>query len=598
MYNNEIYNLLIFQKSACVTDLNVKVSNFDFGECYNKIKNKYNLEDDLIIAFLENFEKDKNNPALSIEIFHPKTKEKIDALSICRNDEFVVNHNIYAFIDENNTNYDILMDLLNNEINIFDPNVDFYTDLCYYYLSPKKKDIPLKDRLSEFYPNITLCDSGCKNIGINMTSHTTLCECKYSEVLNNSKFNSDLMSDTMGDLNKMVSSSNIEVLKCLTKAIKKFTKEVGGFIILSFFICSAISALLFYLIENIKINSYIHNLYEKFKYIILKNISNINSPPPKKDGKDSQDNKDNIDSRNNKLSINNSNRKLKKLEKNIKNKRNQNFIARKYTSRSLNKNLISSVATENNNLSGKKDDDIETDIIFFERFLAKSIQEMGFHDAYKYDQRTFYEIFSESICDNVKTINTFFVSDPFMPITLKIVIYILNITLYFVINGIFYSENYISEVYHSIDEEKFFSFIPRSIKRFLYTLMVGGIIQILIHLFMIEENRFKKLLIRNQNDLEELKLEVVNLIRLIQKRLLAFFIIVLVIFIFSFLYVISFNYVYHYTQFEWIKSSIFIFIIMELLIIIICLLSAFIRKISFKCKSDRLYKLSQIIDEV
>ena len=88
---------------------------------------------------------------------------------------------------------------------------------------------------------------------------------------------------------------------------------------------------------------------------------------------------------------------------------------------------------------------------------------MGFHDAYKYDQRTFLEIFSEAIYDNVKTINSFFISEPFKPITLKIVIYILNITLYFAINGLFYSDDYISEVYHSQNNENFFSFVPRSI---------------------------------------------------------------------------------------------------------------------------------------
>ena len=101
---------------------------------------------------------------------------------------------------------------------------------------------------------------------------------------------------------------NIEVLKCLIKAMKRFTNEVGGFIILSFFICSIISTVLFYLLEYIKMKSYIHNLYEKFKLIILENITNnINSPPPKKDNKDEEDNKDSKDdndSNKNKLSIN------------------------------------------------------------------------------------------------------------------------------------------------------------------------------------------------------------------------------------------------------------------------------------------------------
>ena len=115
---------------------------------------------------------------------------------------------------------------------------------------------------------------------------------------------------------------------------------------------------------------------------------------------------------------------------------------------------------------------------------------------------------------------------------------------------------------------------------------------------MVEEKRFKKLLINNQNDIIKLKIEVAKLISLIQRRLIIFFIIVLVIFIFSFLHIVSFNYVFHYTQFEWIKSSIFIFIFIELIMIIICLLYAFIRKMSFKCKSDRLFKLSQIINEI
>ena len=115
---------------------------------------------------------------------------------------------------------------------------------------------------------------------------------------------------------------------------------------------------------------------------------------------------------------------------------------------------------------------------------------------------------------------------------------------------------------------------------------------------MVEEKRFKKLLINNQKDIIKLKIEVAKLNDLIQKRIIIFFIIVLAVFIFSFLHIVSFNYVFHYTQFEWIKSSIFIFIIIELLMIIVCLLYTFIRKMSYKCKSDRMFRLSQIINEI
>ena len=47
-------------------------------------------------------------------------------------------------------------ELTKQDINIFDTNSDFYTDLCFHFKSPiDGKDIPLKERLKLFFPNIT-----------------------------------------------------------------------------------------------------------------------------------------------------------------------------------------------------------------------------------------------------------------------------------------------------------------------------------------------------------------------------------------------------------------------------------------------------------
>ena len=179
---------------------------------------------------------------------------------------------------------------------------------------------------------------------------------------------------------------------------------------------------------------------------------------------------------------------------------------------------------------------------------------------------------------------------------LKIVIYLLYITLFFAVNGFFFSEKYISKVYHLKEEEKFFSFIPRSFDRFIYTMSVGYIIKFIINFFFVKEERMKRIFIREMNNINELKYQIVQMVKTIKKRLISFFIFVFFIFIFVFLYVICFNFVYHFTQYEWIKSSIFIIIALEILIMIICLFSAEIRIISLKCKSERLFKLSNIIN--
>ncbi len=57
-----------------------------------------------------------------------------------------------------------------------------------------------------------------------------------------------------------------------------------------------------------------------------------------------------------------------------------------------------------------------------------------------------------------------------------------------------------------------------------------------------------------------------------------------------------FNNVYPNLSGEWIKSSICIIIIMQILTVLEGLLIAIIRLIAFKCKSERIYKIKDLFD--
>ena len=234
----------------------------------------------------------------------------------------------------------------------------------------------------------------------------------------------------------------------------------------------------------------------------------------------------------------------------------------------------------------------------FAEYLSKSTDEMDFNDALKYDKRSFKEAFIELISEKIMTVNTFFMSEPLKPFLVKLVIYLLYINLFLIINGLFFSEDYISTVYYLEKKDKFFSFVPRSITRFLYTMAVSVIINFMINCFFIEEKRIKRIFIREKDNQKILKKEVASLSNLLKKRLIIFFIITFIIFIFSFIYIICFNYVYHFTQKEWIISSIFIIMVIELLVLLLSLLEICLRFISFKFKSERLYKLSNLLNEL
>lgn len=81
------------------------------------------------------------------------------------------------------TNIDKIFSLTKQNINIFDNKNDFYNDISFNYESPIGKDIPFKDRLKDFYPNVTLCDDRCRYKEINLVSMTSICQCKFSELI-------------------------------------------------------------------------------------------------------------------------------------------------------------------------------------------------------------------------------------------------------------------------------------------------------------------------------------------------------------------------------------------------------------------------------
>ena len=72
-----------------------------------------------------------------------------------------------------------------------------------------------------------------------------------------------------------------------------------------------------------------------------------------------------------------------------------------------------------------------------------------------------------------------------------------------------------------------------------------------------------------------------------------FIIISYVLTIFSWYYISCFNNVYPYLKIEWIKSSIFILIVMQIMTTLGCLLFTFLKYISIKCKSEKMFRISK-----
>jgi len=230
----------------------------------------------------------------------------------------------------------------------------------------------------------------------------------------------------------------------------------------------------------------------------------------------------------------------------------------------------------------------ENQNIDIDAFLRPDLDEMDYDDAIKYDKRPFCLYFWERIKDRQIIINIFLGNELLRPITMKILLLVLYIELYFVVNGLFYSETYISDLYYSTEEENFFSFFTRSIDRFFYTTIVGVIVRYVIGFIFTEERKIRKTFLREKDNFVKLKYAIFKIIKNIKTRFIIFIILCFVVSILSWYYVNCFNNVYPGVKIEWIKSSIVIIIIFQLLPVVFAFLEAILRGISFKCKSEKL----------
>ena len=129
---------------------------------------------------------------------------------------------------------------------------------------------------------------------------------------------------------------------------------------------------------------------------------------------------------------------------------------------------------------------------YFKEYLSTSPDEMEYDDAIKRDKREFCEYFWDFLKEKQSLAYTFISSDRINTRTIKLILFSLNITLYFVVCGLLFSESFISELYNTDDEkETFFSFIPRNIDKVIYTTIVSIFIGYLNGFFFLDEKKYK-----------------------------------------------------------------------------------------------------------
>ena len=636
------FTMALYKNSSCIDELKLNITKIEYDSCIQQLKIDNNIDEDkeLIVAVIDVMK--GNNPITSFGFFNPDTGEKLDASKSCSDKSVKMYEDILTLLND-----PLAIELLEQQkINIFDLNDGFYKDICFHFNSPNGKDATLQDRMKSFYPNLTLCNPGCKNKGINITTLRAECECTFQDLLSKNIFENDLFGDnvfikeSIQEIADMINNLNLEILACYKDIFdfKYFKKNKGGFIVILLFILHTICIIVYSAKSKNTMIRFIYSILEKYIFYIKKKKKNkkndnskqqiLHSPTKKeikkKKNKEIKNNKNKNDSnKKNKKNFKND-KKEENNKKKEKNKRKINFkqiniinfnfknskkkklndkdkeqstslsqrIGKLFKFNLKNKNIITNRPKKNNTkfnyLLIKNDIDIK-------KYLEQSPEYMEYDDVIEEDKRTFCQYICEKIKYNQLIINTFIINENIKPKSIKIAVFIVIIDIYFLTNGLFYSDSYISEIFNSNKKETFFSFIPRAIDRFIYTTIIVNVIEYIIKFFFVEEIKIKKILIKNEKHLVNLKYEISKIIKTIIKYIKALIIINYIIIIFSWYYLSCFNNIYPNINNEWILSSIFIIVVMQILYFISTIFEASLRFLSIKFESEKLFKLSLLL---
>ena len=658
------YSIILYKTSECITKLNLNIPKIDFKECYQKVKNYYSLQKDLVISIIDRYIYDEKsgvkNPDTTYAFFHPETGVNLNANEICKDDKIIIEENILLIIKSNQT----LLFFSNQNVDIFNISNEFYTDICFHFESPKNKDVVIKDRIQSYYPNVTLCDSGCKNTGINLTSLSAICECSFKDLLDNNFLNDNKIMDNIiiNELVDQVSLAlkilNLEVMKCYKTIFnpKYMSKCTGFYIVLIILLFELICVITYFLFGKKKFIGFIFKVSEIYKDLNLFKIkkridldltqNNINFPPKKKGINLKESNAFNIkninfqDQQIQRFEKRNQSSKLISLNKLVKRKSQRKRKTMKNVSICINmtkfninniasNNNSNSILLMNNNYINKNNDNGNFQNMYrlsrkkiksksakfsesnkvrkavkekfegnsneigfnIEDYLLTPLDDIDFEDAILEKKSNFIIYFFERIKKQHIFINTFFIDDNIQPRSIKILLFLTEIDLYLLVNAMLFNEDYISEIFHNEKQDKFFSFTPRSINRYIYTTFSGTIIKSLIKLCFIKEKKYIKLLKRSENS-RQLSTEIYLFHQKLSKGYNYFIIIVICITLFSWYYISCFNNVYQYTKNEWIISSI-IFITTTLIFnALSALLETIFRYLSVELENEQIYKFS------
>ena len=222
----------------------------------------------------------------------------------------------------------------------------------------------------------------------------------------------------------------------------------------------------------------------------------------------------------------------------------------------------------------------------------EELNTLEYEIAIVYDKRTYFQYYWSLLKKKQLILFTFIPANDYNLFTIKISLFLIAFSLYFTINGFFFSD----ETMHKIHEDKGSFNIFNQIPQILYSTVICAAINMILKLLSLSEKNI--LLIKHEKKMSIAVKKSKNIEKCINIKFTIFFILSCILLLFFWYFISCFCAVYNNTQFILIKDTLVSFALSMLYPFGLNLLPGMLRIPAIRAKNkDKkcIYKISGLI---
>ena len=288
-----------------------------------------------------------------------------------------------------------------------------------------------------------------------------------------------------------------------------------------------------------------------------------------------------------------------KIQKKIEKKKETKNKNKNINKKKININKITSsidifkrhsISTEKETKNLNPNSKIEKEI--YKNLNDQELNTLEYEFAIKFDKRTYFQYYWSLLKKKQLILFTFLPANDYNLLSLKISLLLLSFSLYFTINGFFFSD----ETMHKIHEDNGAFDIIFQIPQILYSSVVSAAINMILKTLSLSEKNI--LILKQQTDFKIAMKKSKSIENCLKIKFIIFFIISILLFLFFWYFITCFCAVYTNTQMILIKDTLFSFALSMLYPFGLNLLPGILRIPALRSKDknkNMLYKISTIV---